>query len=142
MLDLNHLPFETDNGAHFVVLLFKDYVIKVPYKELFRSKDKVSEIVEYQNAMSKLSKSIPPAKQVGWAIVSPRIKGVRVDKLNPEKQKELKQRAKQISSDMKKEGYIIGDLKSANMIYNEKKDELTLIDFSLAGKISPQRRKR
>ncbi len=131
----DHLPFDFDKGAHFVVLLFEEYVIKVPFKEEYRSEKRVSEIVEMQNAISKHIDCVYPAKQQGLCIVTRRAPGVKVSKLPKDQQTKLKARGKLIDREVAKHGYKIGDISAKNMVYNQSTDELYLVDFSMVKRV-------
>ncbi len=137
-------------GKYFSVEIFDDYVIKTPKHKKFVDNPKlVKFIVDVQNEISKVVKGVLPCKLLeSGKIKMSRATGWRVDKYklykfrtkNRKPLNDFEEKVKiQVSNDLriiKEHGYLLEDLRDANLFYDEEKDLLQYVDFSNVKKIS------
>ena len=126
------LPFDgsaLELGGHFAVLLFDDYVVKIPRSK--QKQEQMERIAEAHNTLSsELEGVLPCVVKEGRFLVMPKAVGTRVSDLPHGKKVEMERRI----SDMKKRaevrGYVLRDIKLRDSFYDEDNDRLTIVDLS------------
>ena len=115
-----------DSGDHFRVIVFENYVVKIP-----RTEDKQAElddIVEVQNYLADHVEGILPVERVEDVLVMPRAPGKRADERDDWLYlRDLRDEIQDAVGDL---GYVIMDIGASNMFYDEDEDQLYLVDFS------------
>lgn len=124
-----------EDGTFFTVLIFEDYVIKVPRRKKsaksppgFTRKD-IDRMVEIQNEIAEKVDGVPPCRQVGVCVVMPRVKGVRCDEI--EDQQLIKRKRDEVLSQISGMGYQLRDCGKNNMIYCPDEDQMYMVDFHI-----------
>jgi len=130
--------FQVHTGKVFVVLVFKDWVVKIPYRGYFSKSLKHSpkkntktlkELCELQNELHKLMpESILPCHFFGQFLVSPRAMGIP--------NKESSQAVEKVVKQARDLGYSLGDVhEPSNYRYN---GQVKIIDYSHLQKYEKQ----
>ena len=122
-----HSPMHVDDsGNHFRVIVFENYVVKIP-----RTADKRAElddIVEVQNHLAEHVDGILPVERVEDVLVMARAPGERADKRDDWLSlRNLRDEIQEAVNDL---GYVIMDIGASDMFYDETDDQLYLVDFS------------
>ena len=122
-----HSPMHVDDsGNHFRVIVFENYVVKIP-----RTADKRAElddIVEVQNHLAEHVDGILPVERVEDVLVMARAPGERADKRDDWLSlRNLRDEIQEAVNDL---GYVIMDIGASDMFYDESDDQLYLVDFS------------
>ena len=115
-----------DSGNHFRVIVFENYVVKIP-----RTADKRAElddIVEVQNYLAEHVDGILPVERVEDVLVMARAPGERADKRDDWLY--LRDLRDEIQAQVNDLGYVIMDIGVSDMFYDESDDQLYLVDFS------------
>ena len=115
-----------DSGQHFRVLIFENYVVKIPRTEAQRAK--LNDIVKVQNYLAEHVAGILPVERVEDLLVMPRVPGERADERDDWLY--LRDLRDDIQSQVNDLGYVIMDIGASDMFYNEEDDQLYLVDFS------------
>jgi len=124
-----------NSGAVFLVLVFSDFVIKVPRKKSGKYEENLKRIAEIQNDLAGKVDGVLPCTAYGEYLVMPRAPGIQVSKIKS-KDKETRARVEQLKEKMLKEirecGYHPKDCAgSKNMFYDRQQDKLYMVDFHL-----------
>ena len=115
-----------DSGQHFRVIVFENYVVKIPRTDKQRAK--LDDIVEVQNYLAEHVAGILPVERVDDLLVMPRVPGERADERDDWLY--LRDLRDEIQSQVNDLGYVIMDIGSSDMFYDETDDQLYLVDFS------------
>ena len=115
-----------DSGSHFRVIVFENYVVKIPRTE--RKRAELDEIVEVQNYLAEHVDGILPVERIEDMLVMPRAPGERADERDD--WLSLRDRRDEIQETVNDLGYVIMDIGSSDMFYDEAEDQLYLVDFS------------
>ncbi len=122
--------YETEElGTFFSVLIFDDFVVKIPKLPKVEPLEKLDLIAKIQTYLSQHFDEIQPCYRVGKRLITPRAKGVRADLLPKEQGVELMKRGLEIAKQVEDLGYILKDIAPKNIFYDEETDSITLIDF-------------
>ncbi len=116
-----------ESGVYFTVLVFEDYVVKIPKKDKVKQ---VSELKFISDSQTKLSdiKGVLPCWLIENVLVMPKAKGKRSDQY-PEKKAHIKALRNEILEKIKGKGYELRDTGQRNMFYDEEQDQVYMIDF-------------
>jgi len=139
-MDFNEPDFIVEqSGVFFIVLIFDEFVIKIPrkgsknnLKENHRIMKKMEEI---QNHLAEHMNEVLPIRYVedkGYMIME-RAKGERVDLLE-KKPPNYKTKIDNIKEKGSKLGYKLDDLCDKNMFYDSDNNQLYFIDLHLVKK--------
>ncbi len=127
------MNFTIEHGIFFIVLVFDDYVIKIPRKFGDKGNDKkVREIVEFQNLLASHFPEVQPVKDCGGYLKVARAKGVRCDRIaNKKISEKCDRRRKELGKRINSLGYRLKDLTKRNTFYDKNEDRLYVVDFHL-----------
>lgn len=129
-----------DKGRHFVVLLFEDYVVKIP-KNLKQRQDTkwLDFIANSQTYLAEKIEGVLPCERVDNFLVMPRAQGIRVDLLPKHIRKELKEhidkKRGEILIAIQRCGFRLDDVCDQNMFYHRAEDKLYIIDYGNLRKV-------
>ena len=123
--------YQLETGKVFVVLVFRDWVINIPYRGAFKKalghspKKNTHTLEELCDLQNRLHKDLPeytlPCQYFGQFMISPRAKGIR--------KREARDEVLKIKEKALKLGYSLGDVQEpSNYIYDRGK--ITIIDYS------------
>ena len=115
-----------DSGSHFRVIVFENYVVKIPRTEDRRAQ--LDEIVAVQNHLAEHVDGILPVERIEDVLVMPRAPGERADERDD--WLALRDRRDEIQGAVNDLGYVIMDIGASDMFYDEAEDQLYLVDFS------------
>ena len=115
-----------DSGKHFRVIVFENYVVKIPRTE--NQREKLDGIVEVQNYLAEHVAGILPVERIEDLLVMPRVPGERADERDDWLY--LRELRDEIQSQVNELGYVIMDIGASDMFYDEDDDQLYLVDFS------------
>lgn len=139
ILELGDYKLDT-SGGHFLVLVYEDYVVKLPKKAEFADEDYLKEVERFQNYVAENYWGALPCKKVGKAIVMPRAPGERGDQV-PQHSRRIKELVEKLKDEVRREGYVLKDLSSLrNVFYDEEKDAIWVIDFSKFAQLDAQQK--
>lgn len=119
-----------DKGTFFAVLIFDDYVIKVPRErkiEKIRNQLKGMEFV--QNKLAKKVPGVLPCKLHNNCIVMPRAPGVRCNELEGRLKKRADELMGKLADQFKAMGYRTEEINGRNTFYDEETDTVYFVDF-------------
>ena len=122
-----------DVGAAFSVLVFDEYVIKVPRKNKYFTQ--LKDLAKLQNILAEKVDGILPCEIHSNCLVMPTAPGVRVDKLDDKTKRRAKQLADEMGKEIIKAGYKPKDMGENNTFYDEKEDKLYFVDLHLVRRI-------
>jgi len=136
------LPFKIDeSGVYFTVLIFDDYVIKIPKKDKVKDINALKFISDAQTSISENVNGVLPCWLIEGVLVMPKAKGVRSDKV-PEKKGHIKQLRSKVLEQIKELGYELRDHGFKNIFYDEDQDQVYMIDFHAVRTFQPKNKKR
>ena len=118
-----------DSGHHFRVLVFENYVVKIPRDDDMR--ERLDEIVKVQNYLAERVDGILPVERVEDLLVMPRAPGTRADE--PEVRDDwmhIRELKDEVTEEIGEYGYVIMDVGASDIFYDRDKDEVYLVDFS------------
>lgn len=131
-------------GAEALIILEKDYIIKDRVKKGYRIKeidDKIrrqrtrTETRILEKASSVISSAKPIRSENPYQIKMPLIKGKKLseclDSFSLEKQKKICNEVGKMIAEIHRKDIIHGDLTTSNMIFLEKENKISMIDFGL-----------
>ncbi len=122
------------DGASFEAFVFKDFVVKVPKKRKHWSNERMDQMIEVQNMLSAVVDGVLPCYRFGDVLVAPKAPGKRLDKIEKsdrmEKKEHIKSLRAKILSEIEEHGYILKDVGSRNIFYDEETDKIYLYDFN------------
>jgi len=119
---------EDHSGNFFHVLLFKDFVVKLPKKEVVDNDERLEHIANIQTYLSNYMEEVMPCYKIGRSLIMPRVYGVSADKL-PQRGKEIRELIDDARDRIRKLGYDLRDANLKNVLYNEETGKIYLIDF-------------
>ncbi len=121
-----------ERGLVFIVLVLKDYVLKVPASGK-HPPGFMHEIATRHNAIAKdVPELLPYSIHEGY-LIQERAKGTIVHRLSDKKRAyELKDRAK---AKARKAGWSLRDTGDFNLFYDSKEDKLQIVDCHLSKKL-------
>ena len=118
-----------ETGAFFTVLVFDDFVIKVPRNKRGSKKYRdIQEIAQVQNDLAQKMDSVLPCEYVDGAIVMPRAPGIRGDFVD---KKMMKKKLNDLIEEIRSWGYKAGDITRDNVFYDSESGKFYIIDFHL-----------
>lgn len=125
---VDSLGFEIDGGAHFLVLVFDDYVIKIPRNR--KRRELMPRIAAAHNELAEEVDGAIPCIEYDGFIVMPKAPGVLAEELDKEgnlRVEELRDMYKKQARDL---GWRLRDIKKRDMYYDEEEDTAYMVDFS------------
>ena len=118
-----------ETGAFFTVLVFDDFVIKVPRNKRGDKKYKDVELMaEIQNELAEKADVALPCKYIDGVIVMPRAPGIRGDFVD---KKMMKKKLNELKSKIRGLGYNPGDITRDNVFYDSESKRFYIIDYHL-----------
>ncbi len=124
------IPFKVDEtGVYFTVLVFEDYVIKIPKKDKVKDVKELKFISDTQTEVSKHVDGILPCWLIENVLIMPKSPGKRTDEFSAGEKQKFKQIKNQILEQIKTLGYDLRDTGMKNMFYDKDQDQLYIIDF-------------
>ncbi len=135
-------PFKVDeSGVYFTVLVFQDYVIKIPKKDKVKDIEALKFISDTQTHVSEHVNGVLPCWLIENVLVMPTAKGTRSDQ-RKDKNEHIKKLKKEILAQINDLGYTLSDTGSRNTFYDEEQDQVYMIDFHAVKKGVPSKKKR
>jgi len=129
---LKYPEFSVDeSGTFFTVLIFDDYVIKVPRrlkKEVNKSKLNVEKMAKIQNDLAEKIECVLPCKYHDGVLIMQRAPGKRADNYD---KAFIDEKLIDIRKKIVGYGYQTQDLGLKNIFYDEESNKITLIDLHL-----------
>ena len=116
-----------DSGHHFKVLVFENYVVKIPRSEKIRSK--VADIGRVQNFLAERVDGILPVQRVDDLLVMERAPGTRADELN-DRWLHIRDLKDEVHDHVQRLGWVILDIGASDIFYERETDRVYLVDFS------------
>ncbi len=129
-----------DSGVFFVVLIFDEFVIKVP-RERNLDQKVLQRMADTQNELAGLIEGVLPCHVGEGYLHMPRAKGVRLREYT---RKQGRPRVKtpvadklkvQMITKAREHGYDLSDMSKRNLFYDEEEQKLYLVDFHQVKKI-------
>lgn len=117
-----------ESGYYFTVLIFNDYVVKIPKKDLVKDVEELKFIADTQTELAEHVNGVLPCWLIENVLVMPKAKGRRADACLSKKA-HIKGLKMEILSKIKDMGYELKDTGSRNMFYDEAEDQVYMIDF-------------
>ncbi len=114
--------------------LYKDFVIKTPKRIQFKDTKALDRIAEAQTYLASKVDGVLPCYRVGLQLFMPRAPGVDAGKVM-KKWPHIKKKRDQVVEAIKRHGYLLTDVGSKNVIYDEENDKVYLIDFHQVKKV-------
>lgn len=128
MVNLGNFKID-DTGQYFLVLVYQDYVVKIPRKRLANDVARLEEIAKLQTYLSDID-GILPCQRVNNCLVMPRAKGKRLDEIDTDLKRMIKQtKLARIKDSIRKKGCIVYDIGDKDIFYEEGTGEVTIVDF-------------
>ncbi len=129
------IPFKIDeSGVYFTVLVFEDYVVKIPKKDKVKDVQELKFIADTQTKVSEHVDGVLPCWLIDNVLIMPKAPGKRADEF-PDKKTYFKNMKQKILSQIKDLGYDLRDTGMKNMFYDESQDQIYMIDFHAVRKI-------
>ncbi len=124
------LGFEIDNaGGTFLVLIFPDFVLKIPRKKGLCSRRKLNEMAAKINRLADEFEEVLPVEVMPPFLVQESAKGIRCDKLADEAQwKRVQSRLNGLAKKCRSLGVEAKDLRPVNIYYDAENDRVSVID--------------
>ncbi len=127
--------FEVAKGAYFTVIMFDDYVIKVPTQEETKQEERLEEIAALQTEIAAKIPGVLPCCKVGPVLIMPRAPGVRVDLLPNKTRRRANALRDRKLEEIRRIGYDLDGGGNFNIHYDVDADEIYLLDFHTVRKI-------
>ena len=143
MLEHIEVPFDASAlslGGHFAVLLFPDYVVKIPRSK--GKEDLMEFIAEAHMRLSEVIDGILPCQAREGFLIMPRAKGIRASDLSHPQRLEMEKRIAEMKSKASELGYELSDIKLRDSFYDEERDLLTIVDLSSTRRAKKHRKSR
>jgi len=123
------LPFKIDEtGVYFTVLIFDDYVVKIPKRDKVKDINMLKFISDSQTELSEKVNGVLPCWLIEGVLIMPKAKGKRSDH-HKDKKEHIKALRQEILDQIKSFGYELKDHGFKNMFYDEEQDQVYMIDF-------------
>lgn len=117
-----------ETGVYFSVLVFQDYVVKIPKKEMGMEVEQLKFIAEAQTELAEHVNGVLPCWMIENVLIMPKAKGRRADACLSKKA-HIKALKAEILHKIKDLGYELRDTGARNMFYDEAEDQVYMIDF-------------
>ena len=127
-----------EEGVYFTVLMFEDYVVKIPRPDRINDVKELKFIAESQDFLSENINGILPCWLIECCLIMPRAKGIRADKLSYDEKDHIQLLRNVILEQIEKLEYELIDCGSKNMFYDEGEDQVYLIDFHAIKKMNKE----
>lgn len=121
-----------DGGAHFCVVIFDSYVIKIPWKHRRKKfpKKRLNEIAACHNDLADLFPGVLPCYSSGDYLMMPKAPGVHVPELENDEQRTMMDRIQDLKKGAKRHGWNLKDVKYLDAFYERTTDTVYVVDFS------------
>ncbi len=126
-----HSKPQTAQGVAFDVIIFEDYVVKIPKDS--KSKEIMPMMADIQCQLSEKIEAVLPAWVMYGVLVMPKAPGERFTGIK-ERRQHIKNLVNNAVGEIKKHGYTLTDTGRKNVYYDETTDKVYLIDFHLVKK--------
>lgn len=127
-------PFDIKtNGSHFLVLVFEDYVVKIPVIKHLTKPERLDLIVYHQNTAARLTKQAPGCYRHDNVIISEIPPGVPAEECRLSWDV-LQAKGSKLANKVERAGLTRPEVKRSNMFYDVQTGKVWLVDFSTAGK--------
>lgn len=127
-------PFVVDNdGCYFVVLVFDNYVVKLPRRRP-RDDKKIREMVALQNTLAAQVECVLPIEDMGDYLLMERAPGERCDTVasaEPVLGQHVKSLLAAAQAEIEALSYDMRDCTPRNSFYDRETDRVYLVDFHL-----------
>ena len=134
-VNFNNFEYYT-SSSFFNVLIFNDYVVKIPKHHSVKERYRLKEIVEIQNYLADNIENCLPCKLIEGMIVMPKAKGKRLDSFSEEEQLKFRGMLEELRKKINDLGIDIIDIYAVkNSFYDEETGKLTYIDYCGVGRI-------
>ena len=116
-----------ESGSHFRVLVFENYVVKIPRDETNRAK--LDEMEEVQNYLAERVDGILPVERVDDLLVMPRAPGTRADELR-DQWLHIRDLKSDVHEEVQDHGWVILDIGTSDIFSDAADEQVYLVDFS------------
>jgi len=129
LAQLEGMEFSVDAGSHFIVLLFDDFVLKLPRRK--RYKEKMPFIAKAQTELSEKIDGVLPCTFHEVYLEMPRAPGIPGNDIKNDKTKNyVRELRDNTLKEIRKYGYQVKSCKMQDTFYHEEEDMVYIIDFS------------